>query len=391
MAATTGRIAYASAGSIHVIAADGSRPRAIARGDSPSWSPDGRQLTFQSARVPGNGLDIYVMNADGSHQRLLVTHFDGSRPANNTADDFDPAWAPNDTLIAFTTRRDQNDEIYSMNWDGHSVSRLTDSPASDRQPAWSPRGDRIAFVSDRDGNDEIYAMSDAGTALRRLSFDPAGDQAPAWSPDGREITFQSLRDGNWDIYVMRADGSSPRRLTTDPGADTQPSWSPDGKQIVFTTRAGSARSHLAVIDVAGGGVRGLIGAGAEADRAAWQPAVDLALTLSGDRVVRRGATARLRVGIRALVPWPAAGVVVRSSLPRGVRLTRVRTSAGRCSVTRGLRCSVRSLVPPTTVTVDVTLRASRCGSRAIRVGVSSTQMDLDARNNSARIRLTVRC
>jgi Tol biopolymer transport system component len=389
--ATPGRIAYASGGSIYVIAADGSRPRAIARGDSPSWSPDGRQLAFDSARVPGNGLDIYVMNADGSHQRLLVTHFDGSRPANNTADDFDPAWAPNDTIIAFVTQRDGNDEVYSMNWDGHSVSRLTNSPASDRQPAWSPAGREIAFVSDRDGNDEIYSMSDAGTDVRRLSRDPAADQAPAWSPDGRAIAFQSSRDGNWEIYVMGADGNSPRRLTSDPSPDTRPSWSPDGKNIVFTSGAGLAGSRLAVVDVESGGVRALTAAGAEADRAAWQPAVDLALTISGDRVVRRGGTARLRVALSALVPQPAFSVVVRSSLPRGLRLTRVRASAGRCSISRGLRCSVRRLTSPSTVSFDVTLRATRCGSRAIRVSVSSTQMELDARNNSARARLSVRC
>jgi Tol biopolymer transport system component len=49
-----GWIAYSAEGMVWVANADGSRPRALARGESPSWSPDGSEIAFQSARVPGN-------------------------------------------------------------------------------------------------------------------------------------------------------------------------------------------------------------------------------------------------------------------------------------------------------------------------------------------------
>ena len=40
---------------------------------SPSWSPDGRQIAYRS-RVPGASSDIFIMNADGSNQREIISN-----------------------------------------------------------------------------------------------------------------------------------------------------------------------------------------------------------------------------------------------------------------------------------------------------------------------------
>src|SRR5262245_49125199 len=66
---------------------------------------------------------------------------------------------------------------------------------------------RIAFTSKRDGNNEIYVMNADGSGQTNLTNNPASDAGPAWSPDGRQIAFGSFRDGNGEIYVMNADGS----------------------------------------------------------------------------------------------------------------------------------------------------------------------------------------
>src|SRR6266581_4100632 len=59
--------------------------------------------------VPGTHGEIFVMNPDGSGQANLT---------NNPARDFDPAWSPDGTRIAFASERDGNGDIFVMNADG---------------------------------------------------------------------------------------------------------------------------------------------------------------------------------------------------------------------------------------------------------------------------------
>ncbi|MDP6716585.1 MAG: hypothetical protein QF368_18440, partial [SAR202 cluster bacterium] len=154
-----------------------------------------------------------------------------------------------DERIVFTSDRDGNKEIYTMNLDGSGVSRNTDHGAADGSPSLSPDGKRIAFVSNRDDDYEIYVMSDDGSGQTRLTDSPSIDGSPSWSPDGSRIAFTSLRDGNWEIYVMNADGSDPLNLTDNPAVDLHPSWSPDGVSIAFSSdRDGSGEIYTMTPD-----------------------------------------------------------------------------------------------------------------------------------------------
>jgi dipeptidyl aminopeptidase/acylaminoacyl peptidase len=92
--------------------------------------------------------------------------------------------------IAFSSNRNGNFEIYTMNDDGSDVTRLTEDDANDFDPIWSPDGDKIAFVSDRDSTGDIdepgditaiYSMNaDDGSDVTRLTDDDADDREPDW-------------------------------------------------------------------------------------------------------------------------------------------------------------------------------------------------------------------
>ena len=79
-------------------------------------------------------------------------------------------------------------------------------------------------MSNRDGNYEIYVMNPDGSTPTRLTNISADDINPAWSPDSSEIAFQSDRDGNYEIYVMNADGAEQANLTRNPASDGDPAW-----------------------------------------------------------------------------------------------------------------------------------------------------------------------
>ena len=83
---------------------------------------------------------------------------DITRLTNNSSYDYSPSWSPDGTKIAFNSDRDGYEEIYVMNADGTNQTNISNNNSYDYSPFWSPDGSKIVFVSDRDGNFEIYVM-----------------------------------------------------------------------------------------------------------------------------------------------------------------------------------------------------------------------------------------
>ncbi len=221
----------------------------------------GGRIAFHSHRE-GN-YEVYVMNADGSSLTRLT---------NNAREDVHPTWSPDGRRIAFASNRNnRNREIYVMNADGSSVTRLTNDSFHKDDPAWSPDGRRIAFWSDNGG---IFVMSADGSDVTRLTTHPSGGRDPAWSPDGERIAFESGRTGHTDIYVMNSDGSGVIRLTTSPYRDWSPAWSPDGQGIAFASERDSNGNdnEIYVIDADGSGVTRLTNNSSAGEyQPAWSP------------------------------------------------------------------------------------------------------------------------
>jgi Tol biopolymer transport system component/subtilisin family serine protease len=162
---------------------------------------------------------------------------------------FSPWSTPLNGKIAFSTNRDGNLEIYTMNADTTLQTRITNNPSDDIQPSWSPDGSKIVFQSWRDGRCDIYVMNSDGSNVTRLTHNLASyNSLPVWSPDGTKIAFVGIDNAAENIFMMNADGSNPVRLTNSSyNRCTQPSWSPDGGKIIFTTI--SDTNHIAIFSI----------------------------------------------------------------------------------------------------------------------------------------------
>jgi hypothetical protein len=162
--------------------------RTMAIGYAPAWSPDAERLAFVTRG------DLWVADADGSHQALL------------TADADQPVWSPNGRRIAFVRKG----FVWTIRADGLDERRL----ARGAHPDWSPDGERIAF--DRDG--EIFvARWWYGGAQR----DAGPGTEPAYAADGRLAVVQ---DGQISVAGrIVAEGAAP-----DWSADGRLAWVRDG-------------------------------------------------------------------------------------------------------------------------------------------------------------------
>lgn len=246
------------------------------RGDSlPAWSPDGRFMSFVSARGgPDAKAQIWIMRRDGGEAQPLT------QSAENVSQ---YAWAPNGRVIAFTVtdpvpgdekaaveRRDDEREyerverpvhLWVIDVESKAATRVTSGADFTIQGAlsWSADSTHVAFTGGvtallRDGRRDIYVANTSTKAVEKISTNFGPDGNPRFSPDGRTIAYLSepvtappIGDGTprgtvGHSRVLLYDVASKQTrditgtLAVDPGA---PYWTPDSTRLVFAagTRA----------------------------------------------------------------------------------------------------------------------------------------------------------
>lgn len=237
------RIAFASnrdgVGDIYVMRADGSGVVRLtntpARETAAVWSPDGNRIVFDSDR-DGNR-ELYIMNADGSNQTRLTF--------NPTADAGPVSFSPDGSRMAYARNASSqgsgsyNYDIYTMNIDGSDVKRLTVDPEFDAEPLWSPDGKNILFTSGRDGQFKIYSINADGTGEVKLSTsDSSHEGVIAFTSDRRQVFCIGDTPDKLEfmqIYLMNADGTNRRLITAFTDKIFRVSYSPRTQKFAVST------------------------------------------------------------------------------------------------------------------------------------------------------------
>ena len=210
---------------------------------APSWSPDGSQIVFirdnSTSDTKSCGFlwlstcreyvhrasEIVVMNSDksGEDEQLFV--------GENI---FTPQWTSDGKAILF----DYNGDIASLDLASKNVRIVLDD-GRNYCPSPSPDSEMIAYSSDRTGNEEIYIMGADGGNPRPITDHAANDRCPVWMPDGESLVFTSDRDGDDEIYIVGIDDKIPLQLTDNDHRDFQPS----------VTKSGEAAAVIASTDL----------------------------------------------------------------------------------------------------------------------------------------------
>jgi Tol biopolymer transport system component/DNA-binding winged helix-turn-helix (wHTH) protein len=256
--------------------------------DDVSWTPDGK-LVFAKDQ------DLFLADADGSHQRKLL-----SAPS----DVFFMRYSPDGARLRFTvgSKLTSEHKIWEARADGSNLHQiLTDLTDFPEQCCgdWTLDGNYFIFQTIRDGTSKIWALPEHPSFWTRTSVHPIqlttvppnfymgvptldGKKliVTAAQPRAELVRYDSLsqqfvpflsgisagdvegsRDARSFVYVRypeatlwraKADGTAATQLTGPSLRASLPHWSPDGSHIAFSGSRPGRPWNIFLIPSAGG-------------------------------------------------------------------------------------------------------------------------------------------
>lgn len=255
-------------------AADDPALRLVSR---PDLSPDGKRVVFAWRG------DIWIASSVGGDARPLTRH---------SADDSAPKFSPDGREVAFNSTRDGGRQVYVVSVDGGRPERLTYHSEGSALQGWYPDGQHLLVLGARDhfwrrsgrffkiprkarGGEELLfdaygaegqVSSDGGRLLftregerwwrkgyhgprasqvwlfdsgqgggfQKVAGDDKGSRFPLWHPSGKSIYYVSGQSGAFNLFSLELDNGKRSQLTNfDDDSVVFPCIARDGSVIVF--------------------------------------------------------------------------------------------------------------------------------------------------------------
>ncbi len=257
--------------------ADGSHNRFLVKGANAVWSPDGNRIAYLADGEP-KGTQIFVrwMDTEGASTQI-------TRVAEAPAD---IKWSPDGKSLGFSQFVAKKSPWEISMPSPPSGAKWTDAPRIVQQLHF--RQDRRGFTDP--GYRHMFVVSADGGTPRRITsgdwsvgarFDVLdGPVGWNWTPDGRSIVVEGMNDStadlnyrNANIYLVDLAGRGVRKLTEQAGVWTSPTVSPDGRRIAFTgypaTKASYQAPEIYLMNLDGSGAQKISSMDRDPDNLMW--------------------------------------------------------------------------------------------------------------------------
>jgi Tol biopolymer transport system component len=130
-------------------------------------------------------------------------------------------------------------DLWIVDGDRKSRTRLTDGANTEGHPAWSPDGKQIAFFEGLVGvRSRLVVAAATGIGAPRVVVDtPTYKQVTDWSRDSKLLVFEEQNaTTNWDLGVLPVDGSAPPKMVVNTRfSERLGALSPDGRFLAYTS------------------------------------------------------------------------------------------------------------------------------------------------------------
>jgi Tol biopolymer transport system component len=140
--------------------------------------------------------------------------------------------------ILFSAGAGGDVDIYAIDGETGDPVRLTSADRNDFAPAWSPNNSKIAFLSKRNVYSALWVMDSLGDSKSQISDAGVEVVAFRWSPDSSKIGVEIVRAGSHSIHVIVVESKQSIALTSIGEDVRMGDWSPDGQWLAYSAVAG---------------------------------------------------------------------------------------------------------------------------------------------------------
>lgn len=215
----------------------------------------------------------FANNATG-RKEIYTADYDGENLVRLTSDNsinLLPRWSTDATRIYYTTYRYGNPDMFEIDMKAGKIKPFTTFQGLNIPGGFSPDGMTMVMTLSRGEDPGIYTLDVVTKKVKRLLQGFGVSSSPTWSPDGTQVAFVSDRSGNPQLYVLEIATGKTRRLTRLNWCDS-PSWSPSGEWIVFAGRETTKENmNIFVTDLTGSQIRRLTYKAGDNEDPSWSP------------------------------------------------------------------------------------------------------------------------